>query len=347
MESRRSKTTRSHGEASKSARDPRSSLSPAHSSRPHLKDRVKSAPLVAQTSRVRQDAIRSKHASTSARAASREKQYGNSPPLTPTPPLSPLFRQQAEPAQYANAHGQTRNENGIREVTLAVTGADQAGKSTFIECALDLKKPLSAPIATKKVSLEGVISTLRLVEIPLAKLTAGSEEGLALPETVGGQDTQHVDGALVVYDVMNQESFNHLSSILSEFPLWCEILVIAESADGRDNQDRLSDAAIPTILVSNKCDNPPSYWKVGHERVELLCSTYEGTESFQTSATAPETHKRCISVILRHIALKRSGKPLNKSHTFFVLIFLTYLLMSGIGQHLLCLFLYGRRKTEF
>lgn len=117
--------------------------------------------------------------------------------------------------------GQTRNENGIREVTLAVTGANQAGKSTFIECALDLKRPLSAPIATKKVSLEGVISTLRLIEIPLAKLTAGSDEGLAWPETVGGQDTQQVDGALVVYDVMNQESFNHLSTILSEFPLWC------------------------------------------------------------------------------------------------------------------------------
>lgn len=287
MESRRSKTTRSHGEASKSARDTRSSLSAAHSSRPQLKDRVKSAPLVAQTSRVRQDVMRSKHPSTSARAASREKQYGNSPPLTPTPPLPPLLGQQGEPAQSANALGQTRNENGIREVTLAVTGASQAGKSTFIECALDLKKPLSAPIATKKVSLEGVISTLRLIEIPLVKLTVGSDEGLTWPENVGGQSTQQVDGALVVYDVMNQDSFNRLSAILS----------------------RLSDAAIPTILVSNKCDNPPSYWKIGRERVEVMCNTYEGTESIQTSVTAPETHKRCISVILRNIALKRSGAP--------------------------------------
>ena len=116
---------------------------------------------------------------------------------------------------------------------------------------------------------------------------------------------------------------------------------LAKLADVSDYQDRLSDAAIPTILVSNKCDNPPSYWKVGRERVEVVCNTYEGTESFQTSATAPETHKRCISVILRNIALKRSGKPLDPWDTFLVLILVIHLLILEEEQTLLCLFLYG------
>ena len=101
-------------------------------------------------------------------------------------------------------------------MTLGVVGAKQVGKSTFIECALDLKRPLSAPIATKKVSLEGVISTLRLIEIPLGKLIVSPEEGLVWRDAIGGQDTQRVDGALAVYDVMNQDSLNRLSAILGE-----------------------------------------------------------------------------------------------------------------------------------
>ena len=97
-----------------------------------------------------------------------------------------------------------------------MVGAKQVGKSTFIECALDLRRPLSAPIATKKVSLEGVISTLRLIEIPLGKFTLNPEEGLVWRDATGGQDTQRIDGALVVYDVMNQDSLNRLSAVLGE-----------------------------------------------------------------------------------------------------------------------------------
>ena len=34
----------------------------------------------------------------------------------------------------------------------------------------------------------------------------------------------------------------------------------------------------------------------------------DGVESFQTSSAAPETHKRCLSVILRNILLDRAGR---------------------------------------
>ena len=86
------------------------------------------------------------------------------------------------------------------------------------------------------------------------------------------------------------------------------------------NIDSLSNAAVPTILVSTKCDNPPTRWEVDHEAVEIVCNKFEGTESFQTSASAPETHKRCISVILKNIALKRSGKPVISNILFAYLL---------------------------
>jgi len=108
---------------------------------------------------------------------------------------------------------------GLREITLAVVGEHQAGKSTFVQCALDLKRPTSAPLATKKVSLEGVISVLRLIEVPLGDLRISAEQDLTWPETVGGQTTPPVDGALVLYDVMKQDSLTRIPTVLSGCPV--------------------------------------------------------------------------------------------------------------------------------
>lgn len=98
-------------------------------------------------------------------------------------------------------------------------GEHQAGKTTFVQCALDLQRPMSAPSATKKVSLEGVISVLRLIEVPLGDLRISAEQDLSWPETVGGQTTPPVDGALVLYDVMNRDSLTRIPTILSGCPI--------------------------------------------------------------------------------------------------------------------------------
>lgn len=102
------------------------------------------------------------------------------------------------------------------EVTLAVLGAARSGKSSFVQCALDLKRPPTSPSATKKVSLEGVVSVLRLLEIQISEVFIDSEQAVVWPRTVGDQYTPHIDGALVLYDIMDQRSLNRVSYILSE-----------------------------------------------------------------------------------------------------------------------------------
>lgn len=81
-----------------------------------------------------------------------------------------------------------------------------------------------------------------------------------------------------------------------------------EQADIPVLPDGLCNAATPTIIVSSKCDNPPVSWQVSREKVETVSNRFDGLECFQTTKNAPETHKRCISVILRAIALRRLGK---------------------------------------
>ena len=95
-------------------------------------------------------------------------------------------------------------------------GAARSGKSTFVQCALDLKRPPTSPSATKKVSLEGVISVLRLLEIQISDVVINSEQDVVWPRTVGDQSTPHIDGALVLYDIRDQRSLNRVLYVLSE-----------------------------------------------------------------------------------------------------------------------------------
>lgn len=74
--------------------------------------------------------------------------------------------------------------------------------------------------------------------------------------------------------------------------------------------EALSKNDIPTLLVSAKSDAPRGSWDVDPDMVDELCSTVTGIESFPVSLSAPETHKRCISIILRNIMVKRRGELL-------------------------------------
>lgn len=73
--------------------------------------------------------------------------------------------------------------------------------------------------------------------------------------------------------------------------------------------DASSNIAIPTVLISSKCDNPRKAWQINQHMVEGICKTVDGVESFQISVNSPETHKRCVSVILRKIMSERAGEP--------------------------------------
>ena len=113
--------------------------------------------------------------------------------------------------------GQGENAEGMQEVTLAVLGAANAGKSTFVQCALDLKRPASSPTSTKRVSLEGVTSILRLVELPINEVGVTKYQEIEWPEIISGQNTMPIDGALLLYDVTNRNSIAQIPNMLSEF----------------------------------------------------------------------------------------------------------------------------------
>ena len=74
--------------------------------------------------------------------------------------------------------------------------------------------------------------------------------------------------------------------------------------------EALSNDETPTLLVSAKSDSPRGSWEVDNDMLGELCSTVSGIESFPVSLSSPETYKRCISIILRKVVLKRRGELL-------------------------------------
>ena len=103
-----------------------------------------------------------------------------------------------------------------QEVVLVVLGAPATGKSTFVRCALELKKASESPVSSKKVSLEGKISTVRLFELAFQDVSVTSDHRVQWPEKVGEEDMPIVDGVLALFDVMNQSSIAPMPSVLSE-----------------------------------------------------------------------------------------------------------------------------------
>lgn len=104
----------------------------------------------------------------------------------------------------------------VQVVTLAVLGAPAVGKSTFVRFALDLKKASTSALSSKKVSLEGRISIVRLLELGFEDLEITADQTVRWPTKMGDHDTPIIDGVLALYDVIDQGSIARIPELLSE-----------------------------------------------------------------------------------------------------------------------------------
>ena len=236
MERRRSaKKSRSYSGTPRGSRNSQSSFPASSSGRPPFKERVRSAPLgIPQTEE--QPRSRPRYPENIPNGGpEREGQILEPPSGTPSSPSSPTSKYygaqlqrdkgtgQLTASTSRKSHGITAENDGkiggtsdVQEVSLAVLGAPAVGKSTFVHCALDLKRPSTSPVASKKVSLEGQISIVRLFELGLDDVEVTSEQSMRWPERVGDESVPRIDGVLALYDVMNQSSIAPIPPLLSE-----------------------------------------------------------------------------------------------------------------------------------
>lgn len=110
-----------------------------------------------------------------------------------------------------------QNAESMRQITLAVVGAPRSGKSTFVQHALDLKKLPTSRISAKKVSLEGIVSTLRIHEIDTHEIEITSQGTPCWAPVDEDENASNVDGVLIIYSISDLASTKPVPALLSEF----------------------------------------------------------------------------------------------------------------------------------
>ena len=202
MESRKSKKTRSYGEApnrSRTESHTRVSTASSTSSRPLPRDRTHSEPVIPQLS------------STTESYDARPSKSHDSRVTSPT-----SRRHQTTTMAEQNRNAPSVSTMAMPELNFAVVGSEGSGKSTFIRCALDLKKPATSPVSSKKMSLEGDVFLIKLVEIPISTLEVVAEQ-ICWPDILEQEAVPRIDGVLALYDVTERQSIRKIPKLLGEY----------------------------------------------------------------------------------------------------------------------------------
>jgi GTPase SAR1 family protein len=105
----------------------------------------------------------------------------------------------------------------IQEIYLAVIGAKGVGKSTFIQHALDLRKPTNGPVSSSKVALSGVTYRFQLLELDLDDIDYSARQ-IKWPKYINSQLVPAIDGVLCLYDITDQETIAEIPEVLRKSP---------------------------------------------------------------------------------------------------------------------------------
>jgi hypothetical protein len=187
-------------------------------------------------------------------------------------------------------------------INIAVIGADGVGKSSFIQRSLSLM-PRSSPsnFSTNVLDVEGVQHVVTLFEFDLAEyFDVDPSQHISWPKQIDGHIVPSVDGALIVYDVMNKESIRDLPPIL------CKPSFLSRVKPVLNGVAALANSSVPTILAATKCDTPQNLWQLDTAAVATAFPSCIG--DFNTSSNVPGTQRDCLQAMMRAALNNRRGK---------------------------------------
>lgn len=176
-----------------------------------------------------------------------------------------------------------QSRSGMSDINIAVIGSAGVGKSTLIQRALGLRILPTSIASSLRMSVDNVVYTVSLIELDLESFDINPDRRIQWPKQIGGHIVPRMDGALLLYDVMNRES-------IAELPTTLNALV---------------NSALPTILVSCKCDNPENTRQIDVESMETACLS--SVEAVKTASNVPESARLCLSTMLRAIMTNRNA----------------------------------------
>jgi len=106
----------------------------------------------------------------------------------------------------------------MHEINIAVLGATGVGKSYFIQRSFDVYNTPLLAVTSRKMSIDGSIYTVRLLEIPFEDLEVEEDNCISWPDTLDDMHMPQIDGVLTLYDVMDKDSLSEVPEFLREYP---------------------------------------------------------------------------------------------------------------------------------
>ncbi|CAK7274945.1 hypothetical protein SEPCBS57363_006424 [Sporothrix epigloea] len=180
----------------------------------------------------------------------------------------------------------------MEAVTIAVIGADGTGKSSFIQQAMRLPNLPTTGITGMRLNIDGKPFIVTMIELDLEHFDIDAGMRIRWPKSISGNKVPHIDGALMLYDVMNRDSVHDLPPTLAA----------------------LHNSQLPTILVATKCDNPESSRQINADALAAVFPSI--LADFKTSATIPAITRDCLQAIVLAAVCKRKDAQSDSYHSF-------------------------------
>ncbi|KAG6042242.1 hypothetical protein E4U41_002585 [Claviceps citrina] len=132
---------------------------------------------------------------------------------------------------------------------IAIIGAHGVGKSAFIQHALDLAQTPATKSSSVRMAVDNVTHTVTLLELGLEHFELNQSQPIQWPKEIDGHVIPRVDAALILYDVVSQDSIRGLPQMVAS----------------------LNNSGLPAALGACKCDHPEDDWDVNvNELAQLL-----------------------------------------------------------------------------
>ncbi|CAG8892881.1 unnamed protein product [Penicillium egyptiacum] len=174
-------------------------------------------------------------------------------------------------------------KSGFPEVTIAVAGEENAGKTSFVKCALDMKNPPVSPMNKKKMSLNGSVYIVHLMEVDLTQVQFDQDKRIIWPRTGRDKYAPVIDAVLVLHDATKPDRLSLTTNLI----------------------DSLAASDLPFLQVACKCDVNPE--PVEDSEVDVIHDRYE---IYRTSFSWPRSQRMCIALVLGAVISTREGEPI-------------------------------------
>ncbi|KAJ5617863.1 hypothetical protein N7537_002977 [Penicillium hordei] len=183
---------------------------------------------------------------------------------------TPFTGEAIKRTRFSQQEGES-TKTGFPEVTIAVAGEENAGKSSFVKCALDMKNPPASPMNKKKMSLNGSVYIVHLMEVDLTQVQFDQDKNIIWPRTGRDKSTPVIDGVLVLHDATKPDRLSLTTNLI----------------------DSLAASDLPFLQVACKCDVNPE--PLEDSEVDAIHDRYE---IYRTSFSSPRSQRMCIALVL-------------------------------------------------